>query len=201
MKRTFSLFTYPVMDIKAAEAALNRKAAEGWRLERLRRGLLASFVPAEGPVRYCIDWIDPALRPDRPSYAALLAEAGWRRRALLDSWAIYEGPADALPIQTDSALEYRRFRRKVLRRMAIGGAVAAVILLLLLGLVLAASGGRFAWRDWAGVLSLSSVSGGLLLSLPLLLAGACCGWGGWPCGSGSGNGRPRRGSPSPCRGG
>ena len=171
MKRRFSLFTYPVMDIKAAEGALNRKAAEGWRLERLWLGLRASFVPAEGPVRYCIDWIDPVLRPDRPSYAALLAEAGWRRRALLGSWAIYEGPADALPIQTDSALEYRRFRQKVLRRMAIGGAVAAVILLLLLGLLLAVSGGRFAWRDWAGVLSLSSLSGGLLLSLPLLLAG------------------------------
>ena len=170
MKRRFSLFTYPVMDIKAAEGALNRKAAEGWRLERLWLGLLASFVPAEGPVRYCIDWIDPALRPDRPSYTALLAEAGWRRRALLGSWAVYEGPADALPIQTDSALEYRRFRRKVLRRMAIGGAVAAVILLLLLGLLLAGSGGRFAWRDWAGALSLFSLSG-MLLPLPLLLAG------------------------------
>ena len=171
MKRTFSLFTYPMMDIKAAEVALNRKAAEGWRLEKLWLGLVASFVPAEGPVRYCIDWIDPVLRPDRPSYAALLAEAGWRRRALLGRWAVYEGPADALPIQTDSALEYQRFRRKVLRRMAIGAAVTAVLLLLLLGLTLAVSGGRFAWRDWAGVLSLSSVSGGLLLSLPLLLAG------------------------------
>ena len=150
MKRTFSLFTYPVMDIKAAEVALNRRAAAGWRLERLWLGLLASFVPAEGPVRYCIDWIDPVLRPDRPSYAALLAEAGWRRRALAGSWAIYEGPADALPIQTDSALEYQRFRQKVLRRMAIGAAVAAVLLLLLLELTLAVSGGRFAWRDWAG---------------------------------------------------
>ena len=88
MKRTFSLFTYPVMDIKAAEGTLNRKAAEGWRLERLRLGLVASFVPAEGPVRYCIDWIDPVLHPDRPSYAALLAEAGWRRRALVGSWAV-----------------------------------------------------------------------------------------------------------------
>ena len=171
MKRRFSLFTYPVMDIKAAEGALNRRAAAGWRLERLRLGLLASFVPAEGPVHYCIDWIDPVLRPDRPSYAALLAEVGWRRRALAGNWAVYEGPADTLPIQTDSALEYQRFRQKVLRRMAIGGAVAAVLLLLLLGLVLAVSGGGFAWRDWAGVLSLSSVSGGLLLSLPLLLAG------------------------------
>lgn len=171
MKRRFSLFTYPVMDMKAAEAMLNRRAEQGWRLEKIRLGLLASFVPAEAPVRYCIDWIDPVLHPDRPSYAALLAEAGWRRRALVGSWAVYEAPAGTLPIQTDSALEYQRFRKKVLRRMAIGGAVAAVILLLLLGLLLAVSGGRFAWRDWAGVLSLSSVSGGLLLPLPLLLAG------------------------------
>ena len=35
MKRTVSLFAYPVMDMKAAEAALNRKAAAGWRLERV----------------------------------------------------------------------------------------------------------------------------------------------------------------------
>ena len=30
MKRRFSLFTYPVMDMKAAEAELNRRAAAGW---------------------------------------------------------------------------------------------------------------------------------------------------------------------------
>ena len=32
MKRRFSLFTYPVMDMKAAEAMLNRRAEQGWRL-------------------------------------------------------------------------------------------------------------------------------------------------------------------------
>ena len=52
MKRKWMLFTYPVMDIKAAEAALNRQAEQGWRLEKLWLGLLASFVPAEEPVTY-----------------------------------------------------------------------------------------------------------------------------------------------------
>ena len=45
MKRRFSLFTYPVMDMKAAEAELNRRAAAGWRLERVWLDGLASFVP------------------------------------------------------------------------------------------------------------------------------------------------------------
>lgn len=46
VKRSWSLFAYPVMDIKAAEAALNRRATVGWRLEKVWLGLLASFVPA-----------------------------------------------------------------------------------------------------------------------------------------------------------
>ena len=175
MKRRFSLFTYPVMDIKAAEGALNRKAAEGWRLERLWLGLLASFVPAEGPVRYCIDWIDPALRPDRPSYAALLAEAGWRRRALVGSWAVYEAPAGTLPIQTDSALEYQRFRKKVLRRTAIsGGIMGAVCLLILLVVALAlANGGRYSWAHLAEALAHSNSSAAFPLLVLLGLAGGC----------------------------
>ena len=54
MKRRFSLFTYPVMDMKAAEAELNRRAAAGWRLERIWLDGLACFVPAEEPVCYCL---------------------------------------------------------------------------------------------------------------------------------------------------
>ena len=37
MKRRFSLFTYPMMDMKAAEAELNRRAAAGWTAEWCRR--------------------------------------------------------------------------------------------------------------------------------------------------------------------
>src|SRR5699024_228718 len=87
MKRRFSLFTYPVMDMKAAEAELNRRAAAGWRLERIWLDGLACFVPAEEPVCYCLDWCDPVLAADAPDYRALLAEAGWTRRALVGSWA------------------------------------------------------------------------------------------------------------------
>ena len=32
---SWSLFTHPVMDIKAAEALLSRRAAEGWALDRI----------------------------------------------------------------------------------------------------------------------------------------------------------------------
>ena len=41
MKRRFSLFTYPMMDMKAAEVELNRRAAAGCR----------------PTVCYCIDWV------------------------------------------------------------------------------------------------------------------------------------------------
>ena len=49
MKRRFSLFTYPMMDMKAAEAELNRRAAAGWQLEKVWMGVLAVFVPAHVP--------------------------------------------------------------------------------------------------------------------------------------------------------
>ena len=77
MKRRFVLFTYPVMDMKAAEAALNRRAARGWRLERLWLGMLAEFVPAHVPVRYCLDWCDNVKDMERSDYLELLAQAGW----------------------------------------------------------------------------------------------------------------------------
>lgn len=170
MKRRFSLFTYPVMDIKAAEAELNRRAAAGWRLEKLWLGTVASFVPAEEPVCYCIDWIDPVLAVDAPDYRALLTEAGWTRRALVGSWAVYEAPAGATPIQTDSALEYQRFRKKVLRRALIAWGVAGAVLLLMAALVLLVSGGRLSWEDMAGAMAFSSLGAPLLLPLPLLLA-------------------------------
>ena len=140
MKRRFSLFTYPVMDMKAAEAELNRRAAAGWRLERIWLDGLACFVPAEEPVCYCLDWCDPVLAADAPDYRALLEEAGWTRRALVGSWAVYEAPAGATPIQTDSAL------------------------------VLWVYGGRLSWEDMAGAMAFSSLGAPLLLPLPLLLA-------------------------------
>ena len=168
MKRQFSLFTYPVMDMKAAEAELNRRAAAGWRLEKLWLGTVASFVPAEEPVCYCLDWLDP-LKADQPGYASLLAEAGWTRRALAGYQVIYEAPAGSTPIQTDSELEYQRFRKKVLRRMLLGGGILTALLLLIFALVLAVYGGRISWADVVGSMAASSLSAVLQLMLPLLL--------------------------------
>ena len=116
MKRKWALFTYPVMDIKAAEAMLNRQAEQGWRLEQIWPGLLASFVPAEEAVCYCLDWYDPK-REDEADYRTLLADAGWRRVGQLSYWNIYEASAGTAPIQTDEELEYQRFRKKALRSM------------------------------------------------------------------------------------
>ena len=120
MKRRFVLFTYPVMDMKAAEAELNRRAAKGWRLEKIWMGLLAVFVPAHVPVRYCLDWCDNVKDTERMDYKELLAQAGWEHRMELPYWNLYEAPAGTAPIQTDGELEYQRFRDKVMRRMVKG---------------------------------------------------------------------------------
>ena len=45
MKRRFSLFTYPMMDMKAAEAELNRRAAAGWQLEKVWKKQLINCCP------------------------------------------------------------------------------------------------------------------------------------------------------------
>lgn len=172
MKRRFSLFTYPVMDMKAAQAALNRRAAAGWRLERLWLGILASFVPAEEPVCYCLDWYDPN-KEDGLDYRTLLADAGWHPVGQLSYWNLYEAPAGTAPIQTDGELEYRRFRKKALRRMAIGWAVPLICLalLLLLGILAAMKPGVLGWRFFVTFFSDTNTGAAVISLLPLLLAG------------------------------
>ena len=54
MKRRFSLFTYPMMDMKAAEAELNRRAAAGnWGPlgNRLWRGMRVCGTSGAGSER------------------------------------------------------------------------------------------------------------------------------------------------------
>ena len=163
MKRRFSLFTYPVMDVKAAEA-----------------DLLASFVPAEAPVSYCLDWYDPK-REDSMDYRALLADAGWRSVGQLAYWNIYEAPVDTAPIQTDGALEYRRFRKKALRRMAIGCAVPllCLTLLALLGILAAIKLETLDWRILVMFLTNTNIGALLIVLLPLMLVGGGLWLGRW----------------------
>lgn len=168
MKRKWMLFAYPVMDIKAAEAMLNRRAGEGWRLEKLWLNLLARFVPAEKPVRYSLDWYDPA-REDGPDYLRLLADAGWYQAAQTGYWNIYEAPAGTPPIQTDGDLEYRRFRKKSLRRMMLGWGICGICFLLLA--LLSLLPGRPAWQYWLDFLTGYNTAALAFACLPLLLAG------------------------------
>ena len=172
MKRKWTLFAYPVMDIKAAEAMLNRRAEEGWRLEKLWLNLLARFVPAEKPVTYSLDWYDPA-REDGPDYLRLLADAGWYQAAQTGYWNIYEAPAGTPPIQTDGELEYRRFRKKSLRRMIFGWAVCLIcfLLLALVGMATNWTGMGTALPFWVWFLTRYNTAALVLLCLPLLLAG------------------------------
>ena len=172
MKRKWTLFTYPTMDIKAAEAMLNCRAEQGWRLEKIWLGLLASFVPAEEPVCYCLDWYDPN-REDELDYRTLLADAGWRRVGQLSYWNIYEAPAGTSPIQTDGELEYRRFRKKALRRMAIGWAIPLICLavLVLLGVLVSMKPGVLGWSYFVTVFTDTNTGAVVATALPLLLAG------------------------------
>lgn len=179
MKGRWELFTYPVMDIKAAEAMLNRRAEQGWRLEKLWLGLLASFVPAEEPVRYCIDWYDPN-REDGLDYRTLLADAGWQPVGQAAYWNLYEALAGTAPIQTDGELEYRRFRKKSLRRMAIGwGALAclAAVVGLLFAVLSGLAPGKLDWRFALTFLTDLNTGAMLLLLLPLLIL-ECLLWSG-----------------------
>lgn len=172
MKRKWTLFTYPAMDIKAAEAMLNRQAEAGRRLERIWFRLAASFVPAEEPVCYCLDWYDPG-RGDDSCYRTLLADGGWRKVAQAGYWTVYQAPAGTTPIQTDGALEYRRFQRTALRRMTAGWGVilAMVLLLAVLAPVAARLGLGAVWQYWLGFLARYNTAALALVCLPLLVAG------------------------------
>lgn len=112
MKRRFSLFTYPMMDMKAAEAELNRRAAAGWPF--LSR-------PMYRCVLYRLERSGPGRRARLPRSAG--RRGGGRLRQRVTCQNIYEAPAGTTPIQTDSGLEYRRFRDRALRRMGVGAAL------------------------------------------------------------------------------
>ena len=87
----WSLFTYPIMDIKAAEALLNRRAAEGWALDRVYLGTFARFVPADIRSAWCVDWSRPGYS-ERPDYLALCADAGWTLVQKVGAFNLYKAP-------------------------------------------------------------------------------------------------------------
>ena len=167
MKNTsWSLFTYPVMDIKAAEALLNRRAAEGWALDRVYLGTFARFVPADTRWAWCVDWSRPGYS-ERPDYLALCADAGWVLVQKVGAFNLYKAPVGTPPIQTDGGEEAHRFRREVLRANFKGWIFLLAMILLLAALVLLVSDGS--WRQVLLSLLLTQTGFFLLLSLPAIL--------------------------------
>lgn len=130
MKYRYELFCYSVIDLKAAQAHLNRMGASGWRLDRIWLETVARYVPADRPVSYCVDWCD-ARFDENDDYLQLCADAGWTFVAKQGYWNLYEAPAGTPPIQTDSALEYERFQKQVWKQMRWGAVLGGAGLLFL----------------------------------------------------------------------
>lgn len=113
-------FAYQLEDAKAAQAELDRQAAEGWELEEL--GLVcARFRRTEAPRK---SWVEPArwkgirsreaLR--QREYLELCGQAGWE---LLDEsrglWYFRAKPGEQpAPVQTDEGVEWETIWRKPL---------------------------------------------------------------------------------------
>lgn len=171
MKTRWSLFTYPVMDIKAAQEELCRRGEEGWRLKKVWFRLLACYEPAQTPVTYFVDWTDP-LGDEAEDYVDLCAQAGWTLCQRCDHWNIYEAPAGTPPIQTDTQLEYQRFRDKVVRWWKLSAGME-LIMLVLLGIICLGQPTGLAFP--LTLISSSTALGLALFFSPLILLG-CLLW-------------------------
>lgn len=123
------LFSYLTIDYKAGEAMLNRTADKGWELKRLFLGLFAIFKRTERTdLRYFVDFGDSVYR-ENPEYLTLCADAGWVSVGYTRSMNLYASAPGTtpVPLQTDSALEYERFRKLVLKRVRTSGLVYAAL--------------------------------------------------------------------------
>lgn len=168
MSGKWKLWTYPVMDIKAAQAELERMDRMGWHLNKVYLGFLAHFVPTEEHSSWWVDWSDQT-RWEKEDYVQLCADAGWTLVQQTGYMSIYRAIPGTLPIQTDGAEEYRRFRREVYRRMWKGWLLAAVLLALLGALLIPELSAHETPGDALRQLVLYSFSSSIFLVLDLAL--------------------------------
>lgn len=156
-KTLWKLFPFASIDSKAAEEWLNQLGRKGWRLRRLRLGV-ARFRREMEAVSYAVT----LERGEEPAFRTLCRDAGWAWTAHSREMDIYcslpgRNPA---PMETDGALESRRFFRGCLELAA-----GRLVLPLLAAGVHVYSGLS---RGWQGATRLEGVS---LVLFPLLLAG------------------------------
>lgn len=174
MKETcWKPFAFLAVEHLAAQDFLNAMAAKGWELERIAWGYFAKFRRSQRKdLTYFLDWSDPE-KEENEDYLRLCADAGWELALQQRYWNIYASrPGTApSPIQTDPELEYQRFRKKVLRRMALTcGFVLLGLLLAFLFVwpsVTFVSFSPLRWlRNWEEVLSEDLLTTVLLFLVP-----------------------------------
>lgn len=134
--RKWGFFPFTAMDYKAAQAWLDKKAAQGWVLDHIYLRRIARFVPAEG--RY--HCVEPDLNTDLhvetgDDYLQLCEDAGWELVKHNPSLFIFRSKSGRhpSPLQTDESIEAERFWKKLVRKNLLFGLIAALIYAALLG--------------------------------------------------------------------
>lgn len=107
-------FPYEPLHYKAAQAYLDKKAAQGLALKKVYLGCIAQFEAAEKP-RHFVDLdIRQFLEDTDQDYLQLCADAGWEHVQTLRGMLLFRAvPGKApIPIQTDDVVEFDRFWQK-----------------------------------------------------------------------------------------
>lgn len=134
MKRKWTVFYFSPCDYKGLEGYLNRRAEQGWELEKVA-GIFARWRKTDRPSRWCVDVLNA--RADRESkldYLDLCGEGGWTLVALLGCVAIFRSQPgeEPFPIQTDPELEKKNYNRYYLTPAILSVLYIGVLMPLLL---------------------------------------------------------------------
>ena len=175
MRTCWRLFAFGGADRRAAQAWLDARSGEGWRLKGIYGGVLARFEEDTRNIPRCCVRPWPTRREVREGYYQRWADGGWERVA--GSWGleIFSARPGCLPLwpEGDMAEDGGLLRQQALRS-CLGAALAAVLSIFWCG--------RLGWS--ALVLDDLCLAGAAaMLALNLLLAGyglsLLCRWRRW----------------------
>ena len=116
-------FPYQALHYKAAQAYLDKKAAQGLELQKIDFGCIARFEKAQVP-RHFVDLDLEQERYDGPDrswqdYFQLCADGGWQYVQTIRGMLLFRAMPgqDPAPIQTDEIIEFERFWQKYRPRL------------------------------------------------------------------------------------